>query len=299
MSLMLKIVISQMKKQPPFAIGEGVDYEAQRRHTEDPKIQMPIAKGTRFTPLSLREIQMERVTPRTVRSENIIFYIHGGGMVTGNAFTSRPYASMLAEACGMEVYTISYRLAPEQKFPAATDDCFLAYQELLSRHPGKKIALVGESAGGNLVLVTALRTKESGLQLPSCVYSQSPCTNLYEPFPSIAANVTRDLVLGQEGLFEKLRLTYGTAETDFRDPHISPFFGDYAGFPPLLLTVDDSEMLYDDTCRVAEKARSSGVDVTCLVQHNTFHTFPIMAKMVPEAKKILKQSAQFLQKWNG
>lgn len=107
------------------------------------------------------------------------------------------------------------------------------------------------------------------------------------------------MLLGQDGFFKKLKMTYGTAETDFQNPHISPFFGDYVGFPPLLLTVDDSEVLYDDTRMVAEKAKNSGVDVTCLVQHNTFHTFPMMAKMVPEAKKILKQSAQFLQKWNG
>lgn len=298
MSLMLRIIKAQMKKQPSFSMGEGVDYEAQRKRTEDPKLQMPCAKGVRFEAVSFGGVPGERVTPKEVKSEAVLFYIHGGGFVNGNAFTSRPYASVLADETGMVTYTISYRLAPENKYPAGLDDCFAFYKALLEKHPGRKIALVGESAGGNLVLATALRAKAEGVQLPSCVYAQSPSTNLHEPFPSTKTNKTTDLVLGHLEIDEELRAVYGAPSTDFSHPYLSPYYGDYKGFPPLFVTADEGEMLYDDAARLVEKAKAAGVEVTFLPQKGTFHTFPMMAAMTPESKKILQQSTAFLLKWN-
>ena len=72
---------------------------------------------------------MEILTPKKLTSEDIIFYIHGGGYAFGNAFISRGYGSVLADESGMRVCTITYRLAPEHKFPAGPEDCFSVYQE--------------------------------------------------------------------------------------------------------------------------------------------------------------------------
>ena len=299
MSFALKMIMAQMKKQPGFSIGEGVDYEAQRKTTEDPKRQMPCAKGTSFESITLGGVPCERVTPKKLTSDSVIFYIHGGGFVNGNAFTSRPYASVLADECGMLTYTISYRLAPENKFPAGMDDCFAAYKALLEAHPGKKIALVGESAGGNLVLVTALRARDEGLPMPACIYAQSPSTNLNEPFPSTKTNHATDFILGSVDIDAALIREYVEPGTDLSNPYISPYYGDYAGFPPLFVTADEGELLFDDSAELVKKAKAAGVDVTFLTQQGTFHTFPMMAGMTPESKKILEQSTEFLLKWNS
>ena len=98
-------------------------------------------------------------------NNGIVFYIHGGAFAYGSALSSRGYASVLADELGMRVVTISYRLAPEYKWPAGIDDCFEAYQGILESFPGSETVLVGESAGGTMVLVTALRAKAAGIPL--------------------------------------------------------------------------------------------------------------------------------------
>lgn len=297
MSIALKFIIGAMKKQPKFAIGPGTDYVKQRKALEDPKMQLPTPKGVTFEKELLGGVETERITPPNILNDNIIFYIHGGGFVYGNAFTSRGYGSVLADECGMITYTISYRCAPEHKFPAGVDDCFSVYCELLKKYPGKKIALVGESAGGNLVLVTALRAKDEGVQMPACIFSQSPSTHMDENLPSAKKNKDVDLVVPYENLSEILSTEYLEEGTDPKHPYVSPYYGDYTDFPPLKLTVDDSEVLFDDSDYLVKKVKEAGVDVDYQIMTGTFHTFPAIGRACPESKKILEETAQFIHKW--
>jgi acetyl esterase/lipase len=167
------------------------------------------------------------------------------------------------------------------------------YRALLDTHPGTAIALVGESAGGNLVLVVALRAMAEGIALPICVCSVSPVTTMAEEIPSRARNTNADLVV-PGNVNEQLRASYiGTS--DARHPDVSPLYGDYAGFPPLQIIVDTSEALYDDSALLAEKARAAGVKVSFQESSEAFHSLVTLAHTTPESEQQLRDIIAFIK----
>lgn len=293
MSLALKMILGMMKKQPPFAIGPGTDYVKQRAIVDDPKAQIPAPKSVKVERLELGGVPCELLTPKQITGDGLIYYIHGGGYCYGSAFSSRGYGGTLAEACGLPVVTVTYRLAPEHKWPAGPEDCFAVYQALLARYPGKKIAFVGESGGGTMILVTALMAKARGVQMPACIVPFSPCTNLAEDLPSRKLNEGAILV-PYSNIIELLTGVYLDADTDARDPFVSPFFGDYTGFPPMYFFADRGEVLFDDTDLLVPKIKAAGVDVQYEIMVGKFHSFPTIGRSCPESKAYLDDTKAFL-----
>ena len=102
-----------------------------RKSIEMTSSYMPNEPGVTFSSDNLNGVEVELLTPEKLWGEDIIIYIHGGGFINGNILTSRGFASQLAAESGLRVYTLSYRLAPENPFPAAPDDCLTVYKALL------------------------------------------------------------------------------------------------------------------------------------------------------------------------
>jgi acetyl esterase/lipase len=89
------------------------------------------------------------IVPRDELRGGMIIYLHGGGYVCGTSEYAKGFASVLSAECGMKVLSVEYRLAPEHPYPAALEDAYLAYCEVLARGLGpEKIIIAGESAGG-------------------------------------------------------------------------------------------------------------------------------------------------------
>ena len=109
--------------------------------------RMAIETDVTFIPEKIKDMDAEISMPAGARQDAVIIYIHGGGLICGNAVSSRGYASMLAGESKLPVYAFSYRLAPENKFPEAVDDCFAAYKAIQEKHPDKPVFLIGESGG--------------------------------------------------------------------------------------------------------------------------------------------------------
>lgn len=296
MSLALKMILGMMKKQPPFAIGPGTDYAKQRAIVDSPKSQIPLPKSVRIEPLTLAGVPCELLTPKKCSGNGLIYYIHGGGYCYGSAFSSRGYGAALADACGLPVVTVTYRLAPEHKWPAGPEDCFAVYQALLARNPGKKIGLVGESGGGTMILVTALMAKARGVELPACIVPISPCTDLAEDLPSRKQNEGA-LVVPYSNIIELLNGVYLEPGTDAHDPFVSPFFGDYTGFPPMYFFADRGEVLFDDTDLLVPKIRAAGVAVQYEVMDGKFHSFPTIGRSCPESAAYLDTTRDFLLRY--
>jgi acetyl esterase/lipase len=163
---------------------EKTDVFALRAMVEQITMNMPDEPGVSFTSCALGGVEAELSTPDKQTGDDIILYIHGGGLLSGNARSSRGYASMLAAASGLRVYSISYRLMPEYPFPAGAEDCLAAYKALLEKHPNNKLALVGESGGGNLSIAVTLMIRDKGIILPSSVTAYSPVTDMTGTMPS-------------------------------------------------------------------------------------------------------------------
>ncbi len=222
----------------------------------------------------------------------VILYCHGGGYVVGSPRAYRRLASRLATLTRCDVAVIDYRLAPEHVYPAAPDDAIAAYRALLSRTDASSIVIAGDSAGGNLALVTLLRARDQGLPLPSAAVLLSPWTDLSGSGASMRTNAKLDPMLPAQRIDEAARIYAPTGELD--DPDISPLFGDFTQLPPLSIHVGTTEILLDDSQRLAERARAHGVSAELEIWHRMPHVFPMFADFLPEGRQALDDIGRFI-----
>lgn len=238
-------------------------------------------------------VKAERLSVPGADESKAILYIHGGGFVAGIPANHRPLTWRLAAQVKVPVYAIDYRLAPEHKFPAGLEDCVTAYRALLAQGiAASKIAIGGDSAGGNLTLTTALKLKQDGVALPGCLVALSPVTDLAESGPSHKENMKSDALFDPR-TFATVLAAYCPGH-DPKDPLISPLRGDVTGLPPTLFQCSGAEMLRDDSIQMAGKMKKAGVDTTIEVWPKVFHVWQVTADMLPEGRAAIAKIAAFI-----
>lgn len=248
--------------------------------------------GVTVEQIALGGVPTEKLTATGAEASGAFFYIHGGGWVAGSPRTHRPLTHRLATQTGMTVYAVDYRLAPEHVFPAGLDDCVAAYRALLEKVPAHEIVVGGDSAGGNLALALALRLKAEGIPLPAALVCLSPATDLAATGGSRISNAKRD-ALFVEDMMETVESRYCPG-ADPHNPYISPLHGDVADLPPTLFHVGDTEMLLDDSTRMADKMRAAAVPVTIKVWPKVPHVWHLMADLLPEARQAIDEIVAFV-----
>lgn len=223
----------------------------------------------------------------------VILYFHGGGYVAGGLRSHQGMLGRLSKLSGLPVCVPDYRLAPQARFPAAFDDAMAAWRDLLDRgHAPEDIVLGGDSAGGGLMLALLARLCAEGMR-PRAALAFSPWTDLTCSGASLAENAARDPLLPPERSAELVALYLGDAPPD--DPRASPLFARFDAPPPVLFQVSESEILRDDTLRMADRLRAAGGDVTVQMWPDTPHVWQIGDGWVPEARAALRQAAEFVQ----
>ncbi len=239
-------------------------------------------------------IHAEWIEPVGLKTKKIILYLHGGGYCICSLDTHRGLAARLSLASQARLFIIDYRLAPENPFPAALEDALSAYRWLLAQGiPAKKIAIGGDSAGGGLTLATTLRLRDTSQELPGALFLLSPWTDLTFSGESVKTRKRIDPIFGGEGN----RLGYAPAYLggyDPTNPLISPLFADLKFLPPTLIHVGSDEILLDDSVRLGEKLKSSGVSTHLDVWEGMWHVFQVFAPYVPEAQQAIYQIGDFV-----
>lgn len=220
--------------------------------------------------------------------KRVVLYLHGGAFVTE---TPNFHAGLLARICTQAKargLMLSYRLAPEHRYPAALDDCIAAYLWLLEQgFEAHHIIVAGDSAGGNLTLALLLRARDEALPLPAGAVALSPVADFTFSGDSVQRNDGIDDMFSAKKIDALVPIYLATPELRTH-PHVSPVFGDYTGMPPLLLIVGSTELLLDDAVRVAQRCPSAQL----LVWHGMPHVFPGFA-FLPEAREALQRIGQF------
>lgn len=239
--------------------------------------------------------QMELLSPPKIGSDFVVLQLHGGGYIGKLKNVYRNFAKLYADmAGGMKVLTLDYRVAPKHPFPAALEDAYVAYcflQNLGYDH--KHILLAGDSAGGGLAMALCHYLKDQGQQLPCGIVAMSPWTDLTASGESYDTNYERDPLFGKTRdslLYNKDYI----GENDPMNAYISPMFGDFREFPPMLIQVGSYEMLLSDSVGVAAKAREQGVKVRLSIYDGMFHIFQMAAKMLPESKRAWVEIGKFI-----
>lgn len=262
-----------------------------RRVIQAAQAHMQSEPGVTYEAELIGGVETERSVPQNARDDAIILYIHGGGLICGTAETSRGYAGMLAGESRLPVYSLTYRLAPENKFPAALEDCYAVYRALLEQHPGKPIFFIGESGGAYLSIVTALKARDTGLMLPAGIIPYSAPLDfsgaLDRSFPG-----NKDFTVTPDGL-KMLPELYCSVEQR-KDPYVSPYYADFSGMPPMLLAWDESESLAVDNEVLRDKALSAGIEVVWKAYPDCFHAFATAGRGTPESYEVLKDTIDFI-----
>jgi acetyl esterase/lipase len=150
----------------------------------------------------------------------------------------------------------------------------------------------GDSAGGNLALVTLHRARRAGEPLPACAVLLSPAVDCTMTSPSMVENEDRDPLFQLRNLLV-FRRHYVPSPDLYTNPDVSPLFADFHGFPPLFLQAGISEMLRDEALRTAQRAHAAGVDVELELWPGTVHAFQI-ASFLPEAGLAVDEIVRFV-----
>ena len=240
--------------------------------------------------VTINGVPCMEVNPPELTAPWPILYGFGGGFIQGSPFEDLTIAAPLCAMTGTVLVIPSYRLAPEHPWPAAIDDGFSVYQALCD----KPFAIVGESAGGNLMLALMLRAKKAGLNLPKAAALMSAWCDLDTSSDSQSFNDGRDPSLATQD--SKIASNFYAGRNDITNPDISPINGSYdSDFPPCLVTTGTRDLLLSLSIRLARVLRESGVDVDLQVWEGLWHVFE-WDDRIPEANQSLSNIAVFLSK---
>lgn len=236
-------------------------------------------------------------TAERLLTENreVVLQLHGGGYIGKMKNAYRDFAVLYARMPGERaVLSVDYRVAPEDPYPAALEDAYAAYQWLLEMGcRGSQIIVAGDSAGGGMALALCLYLKDKGEPLPKKLVLMSPWTDLAATGDSYETNFEKDPLFGNT----TDSMIYSNAyygENDPKTPYISPLYGNYEGFPPMLFQVGGSEMLLSDSARAAKKAKAAGCEVQLTIYDEMFHVFQLGMKKMKESREAWKEIEEFL-----
>lgn len=273
--------------------------EAFRQATLD---AMPVWSGEKT---ALRQVVQRQVNTNvsvTIYSpqpgiQPALLYFHGGGWVRGSVATHDWLCRNLAAQSGVTVVSVEYRLSPEHVFPAALNDGFDALVWLrdnaasLDINP-QRIAIGGDSSGGNIAIATLLRAREAGIALAAQLLVYPPVearfdTTSYHTYAE-GYNLTRQTM-------QQCWQSYTGGEENARHPRAAVLHNDFTGLPPALIIAAECDPLRDDGRQLAERYREAGVSVHYSLYPGTIHPFFLMPALLPEAREAQQEAALFLR----
>jgi acetyl esterase len=240
------------------------------------------------------EIPVRVFRPSDEAGLPLIIWFHGGGFVTGDLETHDQLGRMLAGDVGAVVITPAYRLAPEAKFPAAADDCVATYEWALARADevgadSTRIAIGGDSAGGNLSAVVALDARDRALPAPRVQVLVYPVTDCEFDSPSMTENA--------KGYFleaETMRWFwnhYARTPADFDDPRFSPLRApDLSGVAPAVVITAEYDPLRDQGEAYARRLQEAAVPTTAVRVDGVVHGFFGLHDFMPPAREVWELS---------
>lgn len=237
------------------------------------------------------ELTYEWIIPKIIASSQVLFHIHGGGFVFPLYEPERCTTAYLARMAGVRAFLVNYRLAPENPFPAAIEDCVNAFHWLMEKEniPPEEVVSAGKSAGGNLVVATLLALRNNGDPMPAGAVAICPVFD----FEGRGTYYSQDDPM-VDAEFVMTQLDAYRGKTDPHNPMLSPLYADLKGLPPILIQVGENEILRSGSESFAEAAKRSGIQVTLRIWPGMWHFWHLFVPVLPEARDAMNEISQFL-----
>ncbi|NIJ53885.1 alpha/beta hydrolase [Dyadobacter arcticus] len=307
----MQAVIEKLVNYKDKPIPQLTAAEARKNHTptdavmeliSENNIPMPEAMVDtmgKMVPVKGDSIPVRIYTPKSGNAPfPVIVYYHGGGFVIADLDVYDASAKSLAEQTGAVVVSAAYRLAPEHKFPTAHDDAYAAYlwtvKNVVSlKGDPKKIAVAGESAGGNLAANVSIMARDKGAALPIhqlLVYPVAGSDMTTESYQKYASAKPLD-----KPMMEWFVKNYLHNMGEGKDPRINLVAANLKGLPPTTIVMAEIDPLQRDGEMLGEKLKSAGVKVSSKTYPGVTHEFFGMGLVVPEAKDAMAYAADELK----
>lgn len=227
----------------------------------------------------------------------VLLYLHGGGYVMGSPAMERPFiTSMALEAGASDVFSADYRLAPKHRYPAAVEDAVSSYLGMLEGGVDPdRLVIVGDSAGGGLAMALLVSLRDAGHRLPAGAVLLSPWVDLANTASTIITHRTTDYL---PAMANRPALEY-LGDADPTEPTASPLYADLTGLPPLLIMAGGREMILEDATRLADRARSAGVDVTLVIEPDMYHVWPVILPRHQASTRAVRGAGEWIQTMTG
>jgi len=287
-------IIRQISKQVMRRSKIASNPLAARRDFHKRMTKLPLARCVHSARENVGGIECEWLTPQGCDDAPVIFFLHGGAYIMGSPATHRRLVSYIAKAAGMRAVLPDYRLAPEHRYPSQLEDSLQVWRTLVKGGiDPANIAIGGDSAGGNLSVVTMLALRDAGDPLPAACFLLSPWLDLAGDGESHHTRSTYDPWFRPEKM-PQLVANF-CDESDVRKPMVSPVHADASGLPPTLIQVGDHEILLSDSTEFADNIKAAGGRVDLHIWPAMWHVFQYFIGHMPESRKAIDDIGRFLR----
>jgi epsilon-lactone hydrolase len=223
----------------------------------------------------------------------VLMHVHGGGWILGSARSGVSGDAQMAVLTGKRIISVDYTVAPRGTWHVVTDQVIDVYRALLAQgYRPHSIGMYGDSAGGNIVPASVLKLRDQGLPMPGALLLLSACAdfNLMGDTETTLRDADPALDLTE---VKAIRTAYAP-EADWKNPYVSPVYGDFKkGFPPVLLQVGTKEFLLSDSVRLYQAIKTAGGVAELDVYEGMPHVFQSYMANSPEQKAAWAESQHF------
>lgn len=251
----------------------------------------------------------EKIVRKNVEHlDKAILFFHGGAYVAGLISFYRTFAKSFYKTANAELILLDYKCAPEYKFPTQLNEAIDLWKDLVFNkgYKSQNVIFGGDSAGANLGLGVMLKIRDDKLPMPAAAFFMSPWADMTASGESYIENYSKDIMFGKVGskVDAKHRKTFISSDiyncfvgdADRNNPYISPVFGEFYDFPPMMFVTGGNEVLLSDTLTIYENLKKYNVSVELEIRKGMFHTFAIYGFCMPEARQSFDKILEFIKK---
>jgi acetyl esterase/lipase len=270
---------------------DPVDYKKLRKTD----VLVPATSFYKKRKIKIFDILKSKITEiSNIKSQNkLVLFIHGGAFVSGPCQHHWDSIQSIVEKTDYNVWLCNYPKAPEHNLTEINKNIDAVYEAALQQYKAKNIILIGDSAGGSLVLTLTQRALQQNIEIPKKVIAISPVVDASFTNPKIDEVDKKDIILSKKGVLSAKRMTIG--DTNINEKSISPINGDFSNFPELHLFIAENDISFPDQELLVQKLNRLKTNHLVYVGKKMPHIWPLLPIM-HESKIALNQIIDIIKK---